>query len=372
MFDAKTYTDTRKPLASACTLPSHCYTSEQFFEREVERIFAHMWHLVGREDEFSQPGDFRVVDSKAGSALVCRDSGGILRAFVNACRHRGTRLKDDSGNCSTIVCPYHAWAYGTDGQLLGAPGMEGVDDFDPQQNGLLAVRIEIWGGFVFINYSESAPSLLDWLGDLPTQMHSHAAEQLLCTDRMTFTVNANWKFLIENALEAYHTGIVHRDTLGAQSSDSVPTKGQWDALFVPSDPGKSIATLPGEFQALPFVHGLSEVAQSGTWFTVIYPCTQIVFSQDCVWWVEYRPIDVDQTSIHFGACFPRSTVALPDFKQRKKPYMHRWSVATPEDNAIAEAQQRGHNSGDIPPGRFSLREHCVHALNNWVLDRVLL
>ena len=202
-------------------------------------------------------------------------------------------------------------------------------------------------------------------------MRQYRLDELRCVRRVQFDVRSNWKPLIENALEAYHTGIVHRQTLGAQQSEPIDTQGGWDALYVGSDETKSIATMPGETLAMPFIEGLSGQATHGTWFTVIYPCTQIVFSQDCVWWQDIQPVSVDRTRVTLGSCLPHSTINLADFEQRVAPYYQRWDMATPEDNVIAEAQQRGQASGISLPGRFSAREHCVHALANWVLDRVL-
>lgn len=371
MLDPRQYSEVRKPLPEAQTLPSHCYISKTFFQEEIEKIFLSCWHFAGREDELTKPGDFITIDTQAGCALICRDGNNHIRAFVNSCRHRGTRLKQGKGNCRHIVCPYHAWSYDLDGSLRAAAGMDGVKGFNHEDFFLQSVRLEQWGGFLFINFSRDTAPLAEWLGDLPKIMASHKPEQTCCVKRFNFDVNANWKFLIENALEAYHTGMVHRATLGAQCSESVGTEGQWDALFVLSEKTKSIATLPGQKQSLPFIQGLDNKSKTGTWFTVIYPCTQIAFSQDCIWWLDIKPMTVDRSGVTLGACFPESSIALPEFNNLAEPYFERWATATPEDNAICESQQRGHSSGLTKPGRYAMSEHCVHALNNWVLDRVL-
>ena len=370
MFDPTEYLQVRKPLLQAQTLPSHCYTSDAFFHREVDTIFSDAWHFVGRIDEIEQPGDYLILDTQSGSAIVCRDEKNQIQAFINACRHRGTRLKDNDGRCKAFVCPYHAWVYALNGDLRMAKGMD-AENFKPREFSLQNIAVQIWGGFIFINFSHSARDLTDWLGDLPNIMQGHNADALRCTGRLEFMVNANWKFLMENALEAYHTGTVHHETLGAQDSESVDTTGQWDAIYVLSDEEKSIATLPGQKQVIPFIDTIGEKAKKGTWFCVVYPCTQLVFSQDCVWWLDLKPVSVDKTKITLGGCFPASSIDLKGFEQAVVPYYERWREATAEDNAIAEAQQRGHQSGLNLPGRFASTEHCVHALDNWVLDRVL-
>lgn len=371
MFDPAHYQKTRLPLLEAETLPGHCYTSELFFRRECERIFSSAWHFAGREDEIPNPGDFLLVDTLVGSALVFRGTSGIIKAFANACRHRGTRLKDQSGRCHSIVCPYHGWVYQTDGSLRTASGMEQVKNFNLEAFNLKEFRLQSFGGFLFVNFTDHGPSLDDWLGDMPETFAGHKLNQLKCVKRFEFKIEANWKFLIGNALEAYHTGTVHKKTLGPQTSAAVHCSGNWNALFVYGTEDKSIATLPGVSKGLPFIEGLSGKAITGTWFSVIYPCTQIVFSQDCVWWLDFKPIGVDQTQLTLGACFPQSTIDLPGFEERAEPYFHRWRAATPEDNAIAEAQQAGYQKGSATAGRYAASEHCVYGLDNWVLDRVL-
>lgn len=371
MFEATQYDSVRRPLPLAETLPSHCYTSPKFFLREVDNIFSESWHFAGRDDEISEPGQFMVLDTVVGSALICRDDQSNLSAFLNSCRHRGTRLKQQDGSCANIVCPYHSWTYSLNGTLRAAPGMEGVENFSEADYGLRQLRLEQWGGFMFVNFHENSPPLSEWLGSLETIMRGHRSEQLRCVRRMEFEVNANWKFLIGNALEAYHTGTVHRSTLGAQKSGPIQAEGQWDALFVISDPDKSISTLPGATQALPFISSLDKKSREGTWFSVIYPCTQIVFSPDCVWWLDIKPVAADRSKLTVGACFPETTLKMPDFEMLVQPYFDRWLAATPEDNKIAEEQQRGHQSELLPQGRYALSEHCVHRLDNWVLDRIL-
>ncbi len=89
-----------------------------------------------------------------------------------------------------------------------------------------------------------------------------------------------------------------------------------------------------------------------------------------MWWLDFCPIAVDRTHLSIGACFPRSTIELPEFEQQVRPYFERWRIATAEDNAICEAQQDGQKFARAP-GRFANSEFAVHALANWVLDQVL-
>lgn len=369
MFDRRLYAPVRNPLAEASTLPPVCYTSPEFFAREMERLFRPSWRLIGREDELAAPGAYRAVDTPAGPVVAIRGRDGALRAFLNSCRHRGAQLLEAQGNCAAVVCPYHAWTYGLDGALLAAPGMDRTVGFDRRGNGLVPVRLESWGGFAFVNADPRAPALLETLGDLPETLAPYRFGDMRCVRRMEFDVACNWKLLAENAMEEYHTGTVHRASLGQQQGEAVATRGGWDALYIRQD--TTIAVLPGDTTKLPHIAGLPPKHAGGTFFTLIYPALQFACTQDCMWWLDFQPRAADRTHVSVGFAFPKSTADLPGFAEAVKAYYRRWEVSIGEDNAIGERQQRGMGASARPAGRLSWKEHHVHKLMNWVLDRVL-
>src|SRR5436190_12833121 len=105
MFDPAHYTKVRLPVLQAETLPSWCYTSEAFYQREIERMFKRAWNFIGREDELPNKGDYVALNLFDEPVIIIRDKMGALRAFANTCRHRGTKLLQGRGQCSAIVCP---------------------------------------------------------------------------------------------------------------------------------------------------------------------------------------------------------------------------------------------------------------------------
>ena len=369
LLDPALYVDVRRPLLQASTLPPWCYSSPEFYRAELKHIFATGWTLVGRVDELPERGDFSTHHTTRGSVLVVRDDDGELRAFYNACRHRGTELLTGTGRCQRVVCPYHSWVYSLDGGLLRAPGMEDTPSFSHLDYGLLPLRLETWGGFVFINHSAEAPPLVTQLGDMGARFAGYRLDDLVCVRRLSFEVQCNWKLLLENALEAYHTPTVHRTTLGGQTATHEQTLGEWDALYIPSE--QSIAVLPGQRPVMPCIAGLDERARHGAYFTVIYPATQLAFAPDCVWWLAVQPLGPARCTLDLGSCFPRTTTERADFAELARPYFERWDSATSEDNAIAERQQRGQEVAARVAGRFSASEFAVHGFDNWVLERVL-
>lgn len=357
-----------RPLSRARSMPSDFYVSPAIFAAERAHIFLKSWFFLCREEMLPNPGDYRAFDTVGGPVLLIRGSDGKLRAFANYCRHRGSILLEGEGSCQRIVCPYHAWSYLTDGRLYGCPDMADAEGFDRVENGLVPVRLESWAGFLFATFDSEAPDLLTHLGDLPQWMASHRPADFRCTWRIELEPQCNWKFLLENALETYHTGVVHKTTVGAQTSRSLATVGQWLCLQVLST--RSIGTLQSVAPPLPQIEGLDDDARLGTYFTLVHPTCQLVFAQDCAWWLNVLPLSHDRSRLEIGGAFPASTVALPDFAERAAPYYDRWEKVGREDVGILEKQQKALGSVLYRPGPLSGRDDLVQSVGKWVLSRL--
>jgi len=169
-------------------------------------------------------------------------------------------------------------------------------------------------------------------------------------------------------METYHTGTVHRDSVGAQVSRSIETEGDWLCIQVLSD--RSIATLPGQAPPMPPVPGLDGDARQGTYFTVIHPTTQFAVAQDCMWWLSVLPVSAGRTVLEIGGCFPKGVTEAEDFEARATPYYERWEQVGREDIGVLENQQKALSSVLYRPGPLSGREDQVQAIGMWVLSRL--
>ena len=350
LFDPRRFEGTQKPLLEASTLPRECYSSQKWFHRELERVFMPSWTLLGREDEMVEPGSYLADDTEwGGPVAACRGEDGHIYAFANVCCHRGAKVLQGSlGKASAVglVCPYHAWTYDFDGKLLWAPGMEHSRSFDEDSVRLAPVRVETFHGFVFVCVSPDAPSLLESLGDLPERLPewfgpSGAARDCVAAGRREYVVDCNWKFLMENTCETYHTSCVHKSSLGPMKADPMPPhRGNWDAVLVPSK--RTIVPLPDDFRGpvtqvaagggaaaggehnddgevdfdamdtREWLHPLPTFAKR-TAFVNLFPALQINVTFDCFWWMALTPLGPERTRIVQGFCFPKSTVVLPQF-----------------------------------------------------------
>jgi phenylpropionate dioxygenase-like ring-hydroxylating dioxygenase large terminal subunit len=332
-------------------------------------MFRRNWNFVGREDEIPMPGDYVALDMFGTGVVVVRDKAKRLRAFANTCRHRGTKLLQGRGRCPAIVCPYHSWTFALSGELVAAPGMEHTEGFDKGHYGLIPVRLESWEGFYFINFDDGAASLQEYLGNLPEYLASHSLAEMVCVRREEYDLGCNWKIFLENAMEEYHTPTVHKLSIGAQTTVREASTGAWDGMFMPAE--KTIALLKEDLDsAFPAIPTLDAKAARGTYFAVIYPMTFFAMTQDCMWWLQQFPQGATRTKVVIGSCFPRATVARPDFAERVEKYYRRWDKSMPEDNAISERQQAG-LSFLSRPGRLSIHEPVVRDIANWVLDHLL-
>jgi phenylpropionate dioxygenase-like ring-hydroxylating dioxygenase large terminal subunit len=371
LFNARHYRRVRLPLDRAETLPRWCYADPAWHAREVERIFLRLWNFVGRVDEVPNAGDFKCVDDLPGGPIVLvRGRDGRIRAFANACRHRGAKVATGKGNCrNALVCPYHAWTYGLDGRLMGAPDMERTAGFDKASASLHALNVDEWAGNLFVRFAPTGPTLVEQLGDLPQQLGPYNLADMMVTRQVDFDVGCNWKYIFENALESYHTDFVHRDSLGPQRHEDVDTRGAWHAIFLPGE--KSVSVLPGEQPPFEPIAGISGRPARGTYFTAVYPCTQFACAVDSMWWLRFTPSGPETTHVNIGFCFPRASAARADFEAKAEPYYRRWMAGIPEDNLISQGQQSGAHSIGHKPGRFSWRERAVYQIANYVLDQVL-
>ena len=200
------------------TLPGRYYYDPAIYEMELERIFSQMWVCVGRADAITGAGVYEVVTVGRESIIVVRGRDDVLRAFLNVCRHRGARLCNEaSGKLKgSIQCRYHAWTYGLDGRLIGAPNVLSDEQFERALFGLLPVALEVWEGLIWLNLGDDPAPIADQLNEpIIERFGGYAAfarydvGNLKVGKRIAYDVQANWKLVLENFMECYHCGPMH-------------------------------------------------------------------------------------------------------------------------------------------------------------------
>ena len=205
-------------VADAKPISNIPFISEKFFEKEKE-IWRDSWLMVGREADVSEVGQFVTLDIKVINApiVVVRDSQREIRAFYNICPHRSSRLFcEKEGNKAAIVCRFHGWTFQLDGKLRGIPEKQLFPNLDKEQCSLRELRVDCWGGFIFINLSsEPRHTLKEYLQGLPSGLEAYLSDanwQWYTGYQKDFA--ANWKDLMNIQHEGYHASHVHKKTLG--------------------------------------------------------------------------------------------------------------------------------------------------------------
>jgi choline monooxygenase len=199
------------PLEDGWTLPASWYSHAAVAELERQRVFSGSWQYGGPAEQVQEPGSFMATQAGHIPIVATRDGEGVLRGFVNVCRHRAYMIARDSGCRETLQCPYHAWTYELDGSLRKAPRSEREANFDPADFSLLPVSVETWGPFLFVNSNPEAPPLAEWLGELPATVARSGLDltTLRYHSHLEFPIEANWKVALENYLECYHCPVAH-------------------------------------------------------------------------------------------------------------------------------------------------------------------
>ena len=359
LLDPNLHRNVRKPLLDAEGLPPRCYSEPAFYNREIETIFANSWVMVGRVDQLPRKGDYFTAEFADANLIVTRDLSGELRAFVNACRHRGARLLDGRGHSRSIVCPYHGWTYALDGSLRGCKGMEATRGFDAQSYSLIQARLDTWGGFIFVNLDAAAPALAEYLGELPQRLAMYGFDCMAATRRVEFKVACNWKAWVENFMEGYHIPCVHRSTISRHRAinhaEDPPARGEFETIFEQHE--GTLALLDGDKGFAP-IDGLSGESARGSRFILIYPNTMIAATIDAMWSFECHPLGPESSKVVMTSCFPEERLTQADFETLAKNYYRRQDIVVREDNEISEVQQLGLRSRLARPGAiFRKREN---------------
>lgn len=195
-------------------LPGWAYFSQELFELECETLFKTHWQFVCHVNEAADIGAYVTFDVAGERALVIRGHDGILRAFHNLCRHRGSRIVPEArGVCNkAMVCPYHGWAYNLDGGLRGIANRDSFPPMQAEKWGLKPLEMEIWNGLVFIRFQAGPqPSVAEVLARFDDEIAPYDLANMVPTDSnsMDDLLPVNWKSVRDVDNEGYHVRQAH-------------------------------------------------------------------------------------------------------------------------------------------------------------------
>lgn len=188
--------------------PQH-YTSEAHYSAELRHLFLPAWHPICTRSDLSRPGDFLTLDLLQ-TPLILRNFDGELRAFLNVCPHRHSRLTDKPcGNAAKLKCQYHGWEFNAEGRTGAIPDAKAFRPWDRENSCLRTYRLETLGELVFVCLSDDALPLREWVGPLWDQWERDFSPPARFVAKWEAEFPCNWKVVLENSLESYHVPQVH-------------------------------------------------------------------------------------------------------------------------------------------------------------------
>ena len=347
------------------TLSREYFASEEIFRTERERIFHRSWLIAGHESQLARPGSYFLFEIDRESVLLVRDNAGEIHAFHNLCRHRGSRLcTAASGELGhAIQCPYHAWTYGLDGHLRGAPNMAEVAGFDKADFSLEPVALARWQGLLFVNLAAEPVPFAEALPGLEGRFSDWNLPALRSVHQSRYEVAANWKLFFHNYSECYHCPGVHphlnkltpyRNT--ENDLDDGPVLG--GPMWMTDSAGSM--TMGGTRCAAPFP-GLTPEQAGRVYYYTVFPSGFLSFAPDYVLVHRVQPLGVDRSRILCDWYFHPDAIATPDFDPQ--PAIDFWDLTNRQDWELCENAQRGVASNAWTPGPYSELESQLAAFD---------
>ena len=374
------------------------YGDPDIFRRDVRRMLMRHWLCAGHESSAPSPGDYFVIELASESVIIVRGQDARLRALVNVCRHRGSRVcAAPSGHTNMFVCPYHAWSYDLDGGLRAARHMP--EGFDTSDRGLRQIHLRVIEGLVFVSFAEMPLGLAQVEQTLRSGYGPYGWAQAKVAHRERYPIEANWKLAVENYVECYHCA---------------PAHPEYSKLHVNEQPRPRIAGLNAEMEARTAALGL-DIRPADHWALLAAPGEEATY---CMRYAMYggvvtgcddgRPVaprmgqfkdyDGGATFIHVGPAsfflaYPdhgliyRFVPKTPQTSEMEVIWLVRgdaregvdydldrltwlWRVTSEADKRIIEQNQLGVNSRYYEPGPYAPMESSARRFIAWYLREI--
>ncbi|HEY2683349.1 MAG TPA: aromatic ring-hydroxylating dioxygenase subunit alpha [Steroidobacteraceae bacterium] len=390
---------------SGFSLQREFYCDEAVFAADMREVVSKKWLVAGHVDRLKRKGDYFLFKVGHESIIIMRSDETTISAFYNVCRHRGSLIcLKDEGHVVRLTCPYHAWSYGLDGQLVSARLMP--EDFVKADNGLHRVHVRVYFGFIFVNLSDGAAVDFDQaFGDLAPYLDFHGFADARIAFAKSYPTDANWKLVVENFLECYHCVPAHPEFCSMHPPEALvafgagPSSGPADAVagYLPTlqawekragalgrplgtvddgadsshlrlllqrtvrdgyesetKDGRPVSTLMGKRVAF----------DQGRMYLSFSPFTQLVATNDFAVLFLFTPRGTMKTDVDL---FWLVDSAAPEVDIEK--LIWGWDETTKQDKEITENNQAGILSKSYRPGRYSEHERRLVTFQQWYLGQ---
>jgi phenylpropionate dioxygenase-like ring-hydroxylating dioxygenase large terminal subunit len=345
------------------SLPAWTYSDPEYFRVEMARLMRPSWQVVCHVSDVAQPGAWHSLEFIGESIVVVRGDDGVVRAFANVCRHRGSRILDGASGCARrFTCPYHAWTYGLDGRLIGVPHKASYPNLEPSEQRLSEVESEIWHGFIFVRLTGGGPSVAEMMAPYEERIAPYRFEDLRAIGRVTLRPRpVNWKNVADNYSDGLHIQVAHPGLTrlfgkgyGVEAETHVDR--MWGALL---DQPSSNASERMYQRILPQVPHLADEAQRLWLYFKLWPNVAFDIYPDQVDFMQFLPISPTETLIREIA------YAFPDDRREMQAARYlNWRInrrVNAEDTLLIARVQAGMQSSSFAVGPLSEEEVCLRS-----------
>ena len=370
------------------------YKSDEIYQKEINNIFLENWMLAGHASQIPEHGDFFLFEFDKESVIITRTKEGKIKAFLNVCRHRGSLIcLEKKGNVRAFTCPYHAWSYNLDGELLAARLMN--DDFDKTANGLHQAHVECIGGLIFISLAKDPLSLKSMQDDLKDTFDLFGFDRMKLVQQKSYPINANWKLATENYQECYHCSPSHkeyskihalamspsrleryREAYLASKTNTIRTTpvdlyfdlaNEGDEGYQygrdPLLPGMKSGTNGGNAASM-FLGNVTDYDGGSSEF-MVGPVSFFLIYNDHMVGYRFLPLSVDTCVCDVFWFVHEDAEDGQDYNLDQLTWL--WDVTTQADEEIIVNNQKGVDSHFYSPGKLSEMEDFQQNFLNWYL-----
>lgn len=352
------------PTPNSQRIPASVYTDESRFERERDGLFLSLPLVVGHQSQIPEPGDTLVYDWLGLPLITLRDKRGEVGTFMNVCRHRGMRLLQDEGRTSirSLVCPYHQWTYGLDGELRNVPRAECFESLDTSDYGLVRLPTEVCHGLIWMQPTPDRPMDLDaHLAGLGPDLDRLDLPDFHFWKQSVKTVDCNWKLVQDAFLDGYHVVRLHRKTVGQFFPDAL-------AEFEPQGRHMRSAVARNEiFDAVKQQATRLDPRLHATFSYTVFPNVVLIFHPDYTSIISLFPLSAERTIFVHSMLTPREPASDKerDHFERSFELIDR-GVFEAEDIFVSVGTQKGLKSGANDSLLFGALEDAAVCFHRFV------
>ncbi|WP_434652831.1 aromatic ring-hydroxylating dioxygenase subunit alpha [Pseudomonas sp. R3-56] len=379
-------------------LPRELYIEPEVFRQDLEQIWHKDWIFAGHTFELEKPGQYLTLQIGDYPVLVVRDKSGQVRAFHNACRHRGSKVCEHAqGKVAKLVCPYHKWTFELDGSLLFAGNMGA--DFDRSQYNLKPVHCEVVHTYIYVCVADKAPEFDSFRNAVSPFIAPHFLDNCKVAFESNLIEKGNWKLVFENNRECFHCDGTHPELMnsfvenlsvaGVGGEEDPELSAHWNRCETAGMPSKLVMDPNGRFRMtrIPLSAGAVSYTMDGKpavagrldksgepdigallYFN--YPSTWNHFLGDHALSFRVLPIGPDETLVTTKWLVPNTAVEGVDYEIDRLTKV--WLATNDQDRRLVEGTQAGITSPSYEPGPFSdIAEKGVCQFDDWYCETML-